>query len=221
MSASQKAVMSLQDQIKAELAQVNKMVTVNEGTKISAKGKVFTLPNGTSNSGPMTAIILDWRNLRNYYTGVYNPNKPVPPVCFSQGKIVEDLKPSANCQKPQNETCEGCPFDEWGSAATGRGKACKNSVRLALVGANPTEKSKVMTLDVSPTAIKSFNAMITTLQGMGKLPVQMTTEISFDPAEAFPKLVFGGFQPHDDLEVAMALREKAQEILNREPEFKD
>lgn len=221
MSASKNAVMSLQDQIKAELAVVSKTVTQNEGTKISTKGKVFTLPDGNSNAGPMTAIILDWRNLRNYYTGIYNPNKPVPPVCFAVGKIVEDLKPSENCQKPQHETCEGCPFDEWGSASTGRGKACKNSVRLAVAAAKPNEKSKIMTLDVSPTAIKSFNAMVTQLQGMGMLPVQVTAEIGFDASEAFPKLTFGNFQPHDDLEVAMALREKAQDILNREPDFKD
>lgn len=221
MSKANNAVMSLQEQLKQELADVNKTVTQNEGTKISTKGKIFTLPDGTSHPGPMNAIILDWRNLRNYYTGVYNPNKPQPPVCFAVGKIVDELKPAANSSKPQHETCEGCPFDEWGSAAQGRGKACKNSVRLAVVAVNPTEKSKIMTLDVSPTAIKSFNAMVTQLQSMGMLPVQVTAEIGFDAAEAFPKLTFGDFQPHNNLEIVMALREKAQDILNREPDFKD
>ena len=213
------AVMSIQDQIKAELAQVNKMVTKNEGTKISTKGKVFTLPDGTSHPGPLNVIILDWRNMRNYYTGNYNPNKPVPPACFAVGKIVEDLKPSANCSKPQHENCAECPFDKWGSAAQGNGKACKNTVRLAVTPADAKADSKIMTLDISPTGLKSFNALVTQLQGMGMLPVQVATEISFDMAEAYPKLVFGSTQPHNSLEVAMTLREKAQDLLNREPDF--
>ena len=37
--------------------------------------------------------------------------------------------------KPQHDSCKGCPKNEWGSADQGRGKACQNRRRLALIPA--------------------------------------------------------------------------------------
>lgn len=213
------AIQSIQDQIRQELENVSKTVEKPSGHRVSLKGKAFTLPGGESSAGPMSVIVLDWRNTRLYYKGVYNANKPEPPSCFAINKFVDDLHPSENAPEAQCDTCSECAFNEWGSAPTGKGKACKNGIRVAVVGANPKEDSQVLTLDVSPTSLGSFNSLVNDLASKSLLPIQTLTDISFDAKETFPKLVFTSDAPitDDDLLIAMKLREKAQALLDYEP----
>jgi hypothetical protein len=111
----------------------------------------------------------------------------------------------------QSESCEGCPQNEWPDA--GGGKPCKNGVRVALIAENATKNSSIMTIDVSPTSIKSFVDHVKKLQGVDKLPVQVTTDISFDPKQTYPRLIFSNPTPHDNLVIAMGHRAKASNIL--------
>jgi hypothetical protein len=67
----------------------------------------------------------------------------LPPKCFSFGRNESEMEPHDNVPDPedsedsyfelQSEFCDECPHAEWGSADTGRGKACTNRRRLALI----------------------------------------------------------------------------------------
>lgn len=67
------------------------------------------------------------------------PDAPMgsePPTCWSMGG--EDAGPHENAIEPQNETCEGCPWNEFKTAALGSGKACKTKRAEFFIELDPT-----------------------------------------------------------------------------------
>lgn len=88
----------------------------------------------------MATIIIADTMENSYYDTPYNPDTPTAPKCFAFAKSEDDLEPSEEVDKDdyferQHETCTGCPQNEWGSARTGKGKACSNVMRLAMIPA--------------------------------------------------------------------------------------
>lgn len=211
-----KAMLDLQAEIKAELEAASKTIDPPSNYKISTKGKQFTLPDGTTSRGPMSAVILDYRTVHNYYKGNYDPKKPEAPSCFAISKVVEGMRPSPNATDPQSEECKTCTFNQWKSAPTGNGKACKNIRRLALVAPNATADSRPMVIDVSPTALKNFDAFVVKLSKMGMIPAQVVAEINFADTD-FPQLTFAVGEPHGKDDLMWKLREDSQDLLNKEP----
>ena len=207
---------SYEAQLAAEAAKVKETLGAPITTKISTKGKMFTLPDGNTNPGPMSCVVLDYLSFNNWYEGVYDSANPKPPVCWAFNRIPADLAPSATSPKPQNADCEGCPKNQFGSA--GRGKACKNIRRLLIAPVDATEDTKPMTLEVSPSAIRVFdNYVLETANQMGAMPIQVITEIGFDASKSYPSLTFGNPRLHSNLEVLMHLREAGQPALLLEP----
>ena len=211
-----KAMLDLQAEIKAELELAKETVDPPSNFKISTKGKLFTLPDGTSSRGPMSAVVLDYRTVHNYYKGAYNPATPEAPSCFAISKVVDGMAPSANADDPQSETCKECAFNQWKSAPTGNGKACKNIRRVAVVPVNANEDTRPMILDVSPTALKFFDGFVNKLSKLGMIPAQVVAEIDFSDSD-FPQLTFAVGEPHGKDELMWKLRGDAQELLNKEP----
>lgn len=213
------ALQSLQEKIKAELAEVRKSVAPPSSNRISTRSKQFTLPDGTTNQGPLYAVILDHRNFNRYYSKPYDPQNPAAPDCFAIAKQFNDLSPSNHdsVTDPQATACDECPMNKFGSAPTGKGKACRNMVRLAIAAADADENAAVMTLEVPPSALKYWNKHVNDLEVAGMLPVQVITEISFDEKVAYPCPTFKVSRPHDNLELFWQLREKAQALLDQEP----
>ena len=216
------ALASFQAELQQELKDLANYAPPPSGNQITTKGKLFTLPDGQASPGPLNAIILDWRYNNSYFEGVYDKSNPQPPVCWAINKAPSELAPSAASPKKQNETCDGCAMDKWKSSPTGKGKACKNVCRLALVPADANEKSKPMIINVSPTALKQWGNYLTRLKTqLGMLPVQVVTEISFNPNESYPSLMFSLSETKVDEDrygLLAALRAAAQESLEYEPQ---
>lgn len=208
---------ALQKRIQDELAGIRGTVAAPSGRNISTKGKVFSLPDGTSSQGPLNCVILDHRNFNRYFTEAYNPQAPKPPQCFAIAKEIRDLAPHEEAVSPQAETCAECAMNKFGSAPTGKGKACRNTVRLAVAPADAADDAEPMILTVSPTGLKSWNALVNNLAAIGMLVIQVETEISFDPNAAYPTLLFKPRAAHERLETFWALREKAQVLLEQPP----
>lgn len=220
MASSSKAVQSLQEQLKKELAGLKETVEPPSGFTISTKGKIFTLPDGRSDKGPLLCIILDWVTANIYFEGLYNPQEVKPPSCWAMSRVVEGIAPSPNAPKPQSELCSTCPQNEWGSKPGSKGKACKNTRRLLIARADSQDKNDpVYVLSVSPTGLKHFDKYINTLADNKIHPTEVITEISFDESEAFPTLRFSVNRAgkHDKLELMMGLRESGKTILMQEP----
>lgn len=216
---------SIQEQIAKELAEQKKYLGALPSNKIATKGKKFTLPDGQSSAGPFEAIILDYTWFLVHYPGVFNPNSPQQPDCYAIGREKPDggeLKPDEEVENPYGENCRDCPKNQWKSDPQGNGKACKNQRRLILVPPNFTEESDPMTLYVSPGALKNFDAYVSRLASEhGILPVQAITEISFDPTQTYPSLMFKFVRKHDNMQLAWALRDRGQEVLFRKLETKE
>ena len=113
------------------------------GHFLSLAGGVFKLGDEPVPGNQLCVVILDAIFENAYYAEKWTPDGPVmPPTCFAMAHEQEDLEPMIEAMKadmdhfePQHDTCHGCPMNEWGSADTGKGKACGNRRRLALIQA--------------------------------------------------------------------------------------
>lgn len=110
----------------------------------SLKSGVLSFDDNVIPGNKMGVIILDSMFEHAYYEGKFDPNNPAPPTCFALGRDEGELAPHKTVfdhDQAQNDTCAGCPMNEFGSADTGRGKACKNVRRLALIPAGTFAKN--------------------------------------------------------------------------------
>lgn len=209
------------ERIRAELLALQRRVAPPSSNKISTKGKLFTLPDGKSSPGPLNVVILDFTAVNSFYEGVYNPNNKAPPACFAVGTDLNEMKPSSNAPRPQGADCTTCPKAQWGSAPTGKGKACKNTRRLLVAAPNLDKNTQPMTLYVSPTGLKQWDSYVRRLaiEHMAR-PIDVVTTISFDPQQTYPTLQFEFGELNGKVAESEALRALHQDILNREPEIK-
>lgn len=218
-----KEIKSIQDELRKELATLKERVDPPSGFMISTKGKVFTLPDGSSNNGPLTCVILDWVTANVYFEGLYNPKDIKPPACFALGRKVAEMEPSKNAPKRQHEVCRGCSQNEWGSDPQGgKGKACKNTRRVLITTATAAdENAPLWVLSVSPTGLKHFDKYVNTLADAGKHPIEIVTDVAFEASEAYPSLRFAINAAHDNVALMWALKARGQEILWQEPQIED
>ncbi len=219
-----KAVLNVEAEIAKNLATLRDRVGAPPSNKISTKGKKFTLPSGTASTGPLNVIVLDWRWVMAHYPGVFNAKNPQDPDCFAVGINKPEsglLIPHESIEEPHSDNCSDCPKNEWGSSPTGGGKACKNQLRLLVIAPDADEGTEPLTLYVSPTALKNFFAYMSELAGVHGLdPVQVITQIGFDPNETYPKLTFNMGERHANLNEMWALKLRYQAMVERPIELK-
>lgn len=215
-AAQRQALAEYREQLRQELATLRSRIAPPAGNRISLKGRVFTMPDGSTNPGPIGAVVLDFRNYNAYWDMPYNPQQLTDPVCFALSREFDALAPHPESPEPQAERCATCPKNAYGSATNGKAKLCKNSRRLAIVPPDATLETSPMLLDASPTAISAFESYLLGLAADGKMPVEVITHIAFDPASDFPSIRFGKPKPLTDkqLTVMMALRAKARPMLD-------
>jgi hypothetical protein len=214
------ALTSIKEQLKKELQTIGKSVPAMTGNSISVSGKIFKLPNGHTSPGPFEAVVLDWRNFYRYYPpgAEYNAQNPKPPTCFALNRELGLMVPHDDADDPQNENCATCKHNQWGTDPRGgKGKACENRVKLAVVPADATDDADVYVLGISPTAVKHWATYVHGLEAVNKHPIELVTVLSFDPNQSYPTVRFTSKAAHDRLEVFWALRDKAQAILDQPP----
>jgi len=127
-------------------------------------GKFFSMRAGVLSFdgepciGNRVAVVIIADTLENsYYDAPFQEGVPTSPKCFAFNKTEEDLEPHTAVDNDpyferQHTQCQGCPQNEWGSARTGKGKACSNVQRLALLSAGSfsekgTGRSKTVEFD--------------------------------------------------------------------------
>lgn len=146
----------------AETAAMDSKAAEPTGGKfLSIKGGQLSYNGEEIEDNKMQVIIMDFCYENAYYEDKFDPDTPASPVCFAFNRDEGELAPREVSLKPQNDNCETCPLNEYGSADTGRGKACKNQIRLALIpnsdNAEEIEKSEVAYLRVPPTSKKAWD----------------------------------------------------------------
>lgn len=221
-------LVSVQDMMAAQLAALQGKTAPAGGNSIRVtQDKKFVMPDGSSTSDPINAVILDFTSYNTFYEDKFDKNNIVPPTCFAIGDIPLKLVPSDNSPVKQADTCAECPMNVFGS--DGDGKACKNSRLLAVQLAVPDpdnggrltvfEDTPIWTIKVSPTAIKGYDGYVKTVARVFQAPpVGVLTQISFDENRTYASLTFGEPQPNEDLEVCVPRIVEAKEMLIAEPD---
>lgn len=208
--------------IKARLAELaNKAAdsTGNTGggkTIRVSKDKMFLMPDGSKHES-IDVVIVDFVSKNNFYEGKFDSKNPSPPVCFAIGEDPKNMTPSNNSPKKQNDTCQGCPMNEFGS--DGNGKACKNQRVLAVTEADKPD-GDILLLPVSPTAVKGVDAYVKTIaKGMQLPPVGVITTVSMDETVDYQKVMLGNPQPNPHIEEHLGRMEEAKTLLMEEPDL--
>lgn len=202
---------SVQKRIADRLAKINETTQQVSGQNISTKGKVFRLPDGKTSPGPLNCIIVDYVNKNMYYKEAYVEGEFTEPDCFAVGREIKNMLPSATVEDPQNEICDTCDHNQFGSK--GRGKACANNVLLAVLPEDFTEDSELYTLKVSATGLKHWTKYVRDLSNAGVDPIQVTTSISMDEGLAYPSLRFKDIGGNDLLDKVGSFIPKADTLL--------
>lgn len=103
--------------------------------RVTAAGFVL----GDQNLGMELAVcILNSIYVNTLYAGKYEEGAKSAPLCYAYGQPGDIMAPHVSMAEhpdvfaPQHEQCDGCPFNEYGTADTGDGKACKNKAKLAI-----------------------------------------------------------------------------------------
>jgi hypothetical protein len=212
------ALAEIQKELALEAANIAQQISSTGGNKIKTKDKIFTLPDGSTNPGPMDVVIVDFVSRNNFYEGRWDPNNPAGPICYAIGKNVKEMRPSPNAPEPQAEDCTSCPMNQFGS--DGNGKACKNTRLMAVLPPDSADpQDELMTLEASPTALKNFDAYVSTVAAMhGVPPVGVITAIAFHPEKTYPTLIFGNPRKNENVNLHFGRRVEAGVLLTREPD---
>lgn len=123
----------------------------------------------------------------------------VRPDCWSN----DGLRPDVSVDKPVNAGCADCPHNVLGSKILPSGaksKMCSDQRHLAIVpAADPT---KVYSLTVPVSGMKSLREYFKELGNYGVGPEEAITELGFDDSASYPKITFKqkGYVPEKAIE---------------------
>lgn len=174
------------------------------GSFFGTKGGILTWQDARLPGNRMAVVILDHVLENVYFTGEYDPDTPQAPVCFAFGRDEAELAPHEAVSttegfSQQCESCKGCEFNKFGSAEKGRGKACRNTRRLAMISAgtidkagafepfDDEEKLKKATIGymkLPVTSVKGFAGFVKSVSAtLGRPPFGVYAEVRLEPDE--------------------------------------
>lgn len=113
------------------------------GRFFSTRAGVLQFDDTPLPGNQMCVIVGSWCLENVFYADAYDADNRTPPTCFAFCKDDEDKEEMGpnpehledDVFEQQSALCGDCPQNEWGSAAKGKGKACSNRRRLALLPA--------------------------------------------------------------------------------------
>ena len=215
----------------AELAQfakegVDQVASIGSGTGIKFGRGTITVGGLTIPGGKLECIIIGSCALNAWYGKDYDKDDIQPPDCYAMAAKSGDkeMAPHADAVNPQAETCATCKKNEFGTAKTGRGKACGNNIRLGVIVAKDAEdgestaSAELATGKLSPTNTKHWAGYVKMLkQEYERPPWGVVTEIaSYDDPDTQIRLEFRMVEVIEDGDILSALKKRylgIQEIL--------
>lgn len=187
---------------------------------ISTRGSSPEMKLGSIESDNLEVIIVGANRCNMYYDKPFEPGVFAAPKCFAiadpkwgPGEVEEHLAPPEDLASRESDNCSRCRMNAFGSASRGRGKACSNTVRLALLPANAQmlEKVEGAMLSVPPTSLKSyFNFARAVLNGLSRPLGTVVTKI-----QKVPNRQGAGFTFHFEMLRAIQDEEVLRKILIR------
>ncbi len=199
---------------------IEKPTTSNIGTRAG----ILTYNGEAVPSNKLNCIVIASTHANLYYEGDYDEKNPTNPVCWAYSEDGENMVPHPKSSKPQNADCESCQWNAWESDPKGgRGKACKNTRRLAIIPADTTTEdlptAEIATMQLPVTSVKVWAQYVNKLSTLfARPPLGVYTTIGSEPDRktTFKLTFLNG--PLVDVSMIMALikkAESAQEQLER------
>ena len=222
------------------------------GSFITTRGGILKYGEEELPGNEMCVIVLDAIHENTYYPDKFNPNAVLPPKCFALGRSEKEMEPHENVLDPDDEgadesyfelqadSCADCEWAEWGSADTGKGKACSNRRRLAIIPAgrfSPTGKRKETELEVfedpehfREAEIAFLKLPVTSVKNWSKYVHELRKEHSVPPfavlthiyLESDPKSQFKVhfdclevLDSEDILDILFARNDEAKEVIEQ------
>lgn len=207
------AVANWEEELK-KLAVKTAEVEKPSGTWVSFKGGVMKINDIAVKDNKLECVVIDAVFENQLYKNRYDPNKPETPICYALGESEEGMKPHEKSPEPQAESCDICPNNAWGSDPQGgKGKACKNVRRLALISAadlGNLAKAEVAMAKLPVTSVKNWSTYASQIANILHLPpLAVVTEISEVPDAKTQ------FQVNFELVRKIEVSEQIQALLNK------
>lgn len=208
------------------------------GQFFGLRGGILTFNDAPLPNNEVAVVILDSILENVYYEGDYDPENPAPPTCFAHGRDDTTIAPhdlvKAAGQVPEGgeDGCSGCPMNEWGSADKGRGKACRNTRRLALLAAgvfapngafkmadgDELQKGAIAFMKLPVTSVRGYATFVKQVAGALKRPPHgIITKIKVVPdVKSQFKVLFEPMQPLSGavLGAVMQRHEEAKKVID-------
>lgn len=158
------------------------------GSWLSFKGGVLTYKGVPVQNNETELVVLDQVLENLYYEGAYDPNTPTSPVCFALAREKDELVPHEKSPSKQSDDCASCEHNKFGSAAQGRGKACKNSQRLAVLAVGDGSLEQLAETEVTfaklpVTSVANYANYVQKMQALysGMPPFAFVTRLKLIP----------------------------------------
>lgn len=217
---SSTSVVSIQEALAAQAASMANRISPPSGNKIKLSLGMMTLPDGTKTPGPINSVIVDFISTNKYYGRPFDRDNPLPPVCFAIGEDPKTLVPSPNSPEPQAKSCKDCEWNKFKSADNGKGKACRNERKAALLPPDADETTPMWVIEAGPTSVQSFDAHVqNVVRTFGLGPTSVVTEIAMNTTVDWAATLFGNPTPNENPGIAVARQAEARELLMVEPDL--
>jgi len=192
-------------------------------TRGGAEPHVLMRPDGDGPRNSVDLVILQAAApISKIFYNQYEEGAAKPPECYSNNGIV----PHPSSTAKQHTNCADCPQNKWGSRVTTAGKpgkACRDSKRAAVSPLGDIRNEAFggpMLLRIPADSLKEFANYAKQMRSMGYPYYAIGTKISFDPNEAYPKLVLTPLPPLTDVQADAVLDLRAgfavKEILSED-----
>lgn len=213
-------------QLASESQSIKEMVAAGGGgprLTINNNGNWQT-PDGAEIGPSIRVVVLDFITRHTWYPHPYQKGNPLPPGCFAVGKNLGAMAPDDSSPERQHETCNGCPMNEWGSAAVGNGKACTQRREAAVIleeQANDIENAEIFVISFSPTQIKHFDGFVRQCERLlGGPPIKAVISIDAVPVPnaRYFSVGFTDIAPNELYADHFQLRDEALGLLDVLPD---
>lgn len=174
----------------------------------------------------MDVIILaaSYRNL--WFGTAFNPDNIQNPKCFSLQMDDENMMPHPSVGDPPAKVCSACPKNAWKSdikadGTIGKGKACKESRRLAMLPANclvdgvdGVKTAEIGILDLPVTSAKNYGGFVNAVAAtVGVPPWACVANIKVQPSKNQFEVVITPIRVVATEEIARALKARVDEAI--------
>lgn len=138
------------------------------GTSIRFRPGSIEVAGATVPDNRLNCIIIGSVAFNGWNRDKFDPDNPQTPDCYAFGILGQEkeMAPHEDSPEAQADSCGECDKNQFGSAETGRGKACGNNVRLGVLLATDCEDAdgvahaEMAVAKISPTNLKRYKGYV-------------------------------------------------------------